>query len=173
MNGKAQRLGRIEAEMQRVLSTLVSREVRDPRVGNVTITTVSVAPDMSTARVYFVPFAMNPHPDAWRVLAQTGHALVLKRDAHTLEVIVPENRALFPAGEADLFRSEDAPLVKGDVVEVPGLRVEILGTGQFGPRHARYTFEANVDDIAWFTDDREAIRGAELPPMGMGAPFDP
>ena len=38
MSAKSQRLGRIEGEMQRVLSTLVSREVRDPRVGNVTIT---------------------------------------------------------------------------------------------------------------------------------------
>ena len=33
--------------MQRVLSTLLSREVKDPRVGNVTVTAVNVAPDMS------------------------------------------------------------------------------------------------------------------------------
>ena len=33
-----------------------SREVRDPRVGNVTLTAVTVAPDLSSARVYFVPF---------------------------------------------------------------------------------------------------------------------
>jgi len=62
MSGKAQRLGRIEAEMQRVLSTLVSREVRDPRVGNVTFTSVSVAPDMSTARIWFVPFGDKHTP---------------------------------------------------------------------------------------------------------------
>ncbi len=48
MNAKSQRLARIEGEMQRVLSTLVSREVRDPRVGNVTLTAMNVAPDMST-----------------------------------------------------------------------------------------------------------------------------
>jgi ribosome-binding factor A len=47
--------------MQRVLSTLVSREVRDPRVGNITLTSVSVAPDMSTARIWFVPFG-DKHP---------------------------------------------------------------------------------------------------------------
>ena len=63
MSAKSQRLGRIEGEMQRVLSTLVSREVRDPRVGNVTITTVSVAPDMSTARIFFVPFASKHTPE--------------------------------------------------------------------------------------------------------------
>jgi ribosome-binding factor A len=48
---------RIESEIQRVLAGLIAREVKDPRVGNVTITAVSVAPDMGTARVYFTPFA--------------------------------------------------------------------------------------------------------------------
>ena len=33
------------------------REVKDPRVGNVTITAVELAQDLSTARVFFVPFA--------------------------------------------------------------------------------------------------------------------
>jgi ribosome-binding factor A len=60
---KTQRLARIEGEMQRVLSTLVSREVRDPRVGNVTITAVSVAPDMSTARIWFMPFGDKHTPE--------------------------------------------------------------------------------------------------------------
>lgn len=62
MSAKSQRLARIEGEMQRVLSTLVSREVRDPRVGNVTFTAVSVAPDLSTARVYFMPFGDKHSP---------------------------------------------------------------------------------------------------------------
>ncbi|HYB65847.1 MAG TPA: 30S ribosome-binding factor RbfA [Steroidobacteraceae bacterium] len=53
---------RIESEIQRVLAALIAREVKDPRVGNVTITAVQVAPDMGTARVYFTPFAARePH----------------------------------------------------------------------------------------------------------------
>jgi ribosome-binding factor A len=52
---------RIESEIQRVLAALIAREVKDPRVGNVTITAVSVARDMGTARVFFTPFA-SPHP---------------------------------------------------------------------------------------------------------------
>ncbi len=63
MSAKSQRLARIEGEMQRVLSTLISREVRDPRVGNVTITAVNVAPDLSTARIFFVPFGAQHAPD--------------------------------------------------------------------------------------------------------------
>ena len=43
--------------MQRVLAELISREVKDPRVGNVTITGVEVANDLATAKIFFVPFA--------------------------------------------------------------------------------------------------------------------
>ncbi|HYX74473.1 MAG TPA: 30S ribosome-binding factor RbfA [Steroidobacteraceae bacterium] len=55
------RTRRIESEIQRVLASLITREVKDPRVGNVTITAVSVAPDMGSARVFFIPFA-SLHP---------------------------------------------------------------------------------------------------------------
>ncbi len=58
MAGSARR-SRIQAELQRVLADLIAREVRDPRVGNVTITAVEVAADMSYARVFFVPFAKD------------------------------------------------------------------------------------------------------------------
>jgi ribosome-binding factor A len=50
--------------MQRVLASLIAREVKDPRVGPVTITQVQLAADMGTARVYFVPFGeQGSHPE--------------------------------------------------------------------------------------------------------------
>jgi ribosome-binding factor A len=67
------RVRRIESEIQRVLSELIAREVKDPRVGNVTITSVSVAADMGTARVYFTPFAsLHPHEEARMGLTHAG-----------------------------------------------------------------------------------------------------
>jgi len=51
------RTHRLESEIQRVLAALIAREVKDPRVGNVTITAVSMAADMGSARVFFTPFA--------------------------------------------------------------------------------------------------------------------
>jgi ribosome-binding factor A len=57
---------RIESEIQRVLAALIAREVKDPRVGNVTITSVRVATDMGTARVYFTPFASREPPEQVR-----------------------------------------------------------------------------------------------------------
>jgi ribosome-binding factor A len=63
MAGKSSRTLRIEAELQRVVAELIRREVRDPRVGQVTITAVSAAADMSVVRVLFVPFGSG-HPPA-------------------------------------------------------------------------------------------------------------
>ena len=57
------RTQRIESEIQRVLAALIAREVKDPRVGNVTITGVSVASDMGSARVFFTPFASRNPPE--------------------------------------------------------------------------------------------------------------
>ena len=39
--------------IQRELSDLLRRDVRDPHVGMVTLTSVDVAPDLSHAKVYF------------------------------------------------------------------------------------------------------------------------
>ena len=52
---------RIASELQRVLAELITREVKDPRVGNVTITSVALSADMGLARVFFAPFA-SQHP---------------------------------------------------------------------------------------------------------------
>jgi len=60
------RTQRIEAEIQRVLAALIAREVKDPRVGNVTITAVSLAADMGSARVFFTPFASRHDPEEVR-----------------------------------------------------------------------------------------------------------
>jgi len=48
--GRPQKLG---DQIQRELSDLLARELRDPRVGMVTITSVDVSPDFSHAKVFF------------------------------------------------------------------------------------------------------------------------
>jgi ribosome-binding factor A len=51
--GRPQRLG---DQIQRELSDLLQRELRDPRVAMVTITAVDVSPDFSHAKVLFTIF---------------------------------------------------------------------------------------------------------------------
>ena len=64
-----QRSRRVEEQIQRLLAELVRREVKDPRVGPVTITAVEVSRDLSHAKVYFLPF------DAKRPATEVGAAL--------------------------------------------------------------------------------------------------
>jgi ribosome-binding factor A len=49
----AQRLRRVEGEIQRELSDIVRGELKDPRVGMVTFTGVEVSPDLAHAKVFF------------------------------------------------------------------------------------------------------------------------
>jgi ribosome-binding factor A len=58
-NPRAKRLGE---QIQRELTELLRRDVKDERIGNVTITAVNVSGDLRTARVYYLVFG-NEGPD--------------------------------------------------------------------------------------------------------------
>jgi ribosome-binding factor A len=57
--GRPQKLG---DQIQREVSDLL-REVRDPRVGMITITSVDVSPDLSHAKVFFTLFEKDKLED--------------------------------------------------------------------------------------------------------------
>lgn len=63
---------RVEEQLKRLLSELVRREIKDPRVGLITITAVEVSRDLTHARVFFTPFAGLG--DAGAALAALRHA---------------------------------------------------------------------------------------------------
>ena len=52
----SRRVARVADALQAALAGLVQRELKDPRVGMVTITRVDVSPDLRNARVYFSRF---------------------------------------------------------------------------------------------------------------------
>ena len=58
------RARRVEEQLKRLLSEQIRREVKDPRVGLITVTAVEVSRDLSHATVYFTPFAGLGDPAA-------------------------------------------------------------------------------------------------------------
>jgi ribosome-binding factor A len=65
-NPRARRLGE---QIQRELVEMLRRDVKDERIGNVTITAVSVGGDLRTARVYYLVFGKDgPDPKVQRGL---------------------------------------------------------------------------------------------------------
>jgi ribosome-binding factor A len=49
---KQQRMQRIDHEIQRVLGTLISQELKDPRLGFTTVTRVEITQDLKHAKVF-------------------------------------------------------------------------------------------------------------------------
>jgi ribosome-binding factor A len=56
------RARRVEDQLQRLLVDLIRREVKDPRLGPVSITAVELTDDLSHARVYVTPFGGQGDP---------------------------------------------------------------------------------------------------------------
>ena len=85
------RAARIADQIQRDLSELIRLEVKDPRVGMVTITAVEVSRDLSHARVFVTSLAdQAAMQDSLRALHHAA-GFLRSRLAHTLSLrTVPE-----------------------------------------------------------------------------------
>jgi len=69
----SQRAQRVGDQIQRELAQLLRDEVKDPRVGRITLTGVEVSADLSHAKVYFTHLAGREHADeAVRALQHTA-----------------------------------------------------------------------------------------------------
>jgi ribosome-binding factor A len=93
---KGTRTLRIAELLQRELSLLIAREVSDPRVGRLTITSVDVAPDMSHAKVFFTH--LSGVGDAPQTVSGLNHAAGFLRNALKGRVqlrVIPELRFVY------------------------------------------------------------------------------
>ena len=72
MSHEFARAERIGAEMRRLLAILVHDELRDPRVGMVTIQEVRVARDLAHAKVYYTCLDEAKAAETGRILRQSS-----------------------------------------------------------------------------------------------------
>jgi ribosome-binding factor A len=87
--GRPQRLGDL---MQRDLSELIRLELRDPRVGMITITSVDVSSDMSHAKVFFTILEKDKLEDTLRGLKRSAGFLRAQLAKRTSMYTTPELR---------------------------------------------------------------------------------
>lgn len=68
------RAKRVGQQIQRALSELIRRELRDPRLGMITLTDVRMSPDLGYAKVYYSVLGADPHL-AQEILTQAADIL--------------------------------------------------------------------------------------------------
>lgn len=81
--------------IQKELSDLLRREVRDPGIGMLTITSVDVSPDLSHAKVYFTILEKEKQQDTVRAL-QRASGYLRSQIAHRIKLYTtPELRFMY------------------------------------------------------------------------------
>ena len=87
--GRPQRLGDL---IQRELAGLIRLELRDPRVGMLTLTAVDVSPDMSHAKVFFTLLQKENLPETLEGLKRSAGFLRSQLARRVSMYTIPELR---------------------------------------------------------------------------------
>ncbi len=78
---------RINGEVQKVLSTLISREIKDPRINPMTsVVSVEVSPDLKTARVFISVLGDEESKEATRKGLKSAASFMRGQLAKTLNL---------------------------------------------------------------------------------------
>jgi len=119
---KPNRAYQIADQIQRDLAELIAREVKDPRVGMVTLNAVEVTPDYAHAKVYFSVLTGDAEQSAEGLNHAAGHlrAILFKRlHIHTVPTLhfifdrtterAADMNALIAKAVASRSKDEDQP----------------------------------------------------------------
>jgi ribosome-binding factor A len=90
--GRPQRLGDL---IQREVSDLIRLEVRDPRVGMITITSVDVSPDMTHAKIFFTVLEKDNLQDTLEGLKRSAGFLRAQLAKRVQMYTTPELRFVY------------------------------------------------------------------------------
>jgi ribosome-binding factor A len=91
-SGRPQKLGDL---IQREVSDLIRLEVRDPRVGMITITSVDVSPDMTHAKIFFTVLEKDKLQDTLAGLKRSAGFLRAQLAKRVQMYTTPELRFLY------------------------------------------------------------------------------
>jgi ribosome-binding factor A len=75
----SERMRRVDEAMREVLSDVLSHELKDPRVGFVTVTDVKTSPDLRHARVYVGVLGDEAEVDATLQGLRSAHGFLQRR----------------------------------------------------------------------------------------------
>jgi ribosome-binding factor A len=80
------RMRRVDEAMREVLSDAVASDLKDPRIGFVTVTDVKTSPDLRHARVYVSVLGNQAEREATMAGLQSAHGVLQRRVASELRL---------------------------------------------------------------------------------------
>ncbi len=83
---KSERLRRVDEAVREVLSEAVTKDIKDPRVGFVTVTAVQTSPDLRTARVFISVLGDQPVRERSLAGLRSAHGFLQRRVAAELRI---------------------------------------------------------------------------------------
>jgi ribosome-binding factor A len=81
-----ERMRRVDEAMREVLSGAITSEIKDPRVGFVTVTAVQTSPDLRHARVFVSVLGDDPHRRRSMDGLESAHGFLQRRVASELRL---------------------------------------------------------------------------------------
>ena len=105
MKKTSQRAARVADQIQREIVQILREQVKDPRVGPITVTAVEVSPDLSHAKIYFSQLAGREHAKEAVEALQHAAGYVRRELSHRLRLRL---------GVAHLLPVHRDPLGTGD-----------------------------------------------------------
>ena len=82
----SERMRRVDAAMRHVIGDAVAHDLKDPRVGFVTVTDVETSPDLRHARVYVSVLGTPEEQEASLSGLQSAHGVLQRRIARELRL---------------------------------------------------------------------------------------
>jgi ribosome-binding factor A len=77
---------RVDEAMRAVLSDAISKDLKDPRVGFITVTGVKTSPDLRHARVYVSVLGDDAEREASLAVLQAAQGFLQSRVSHSLRL---------------------------------------------------------------------------------------
>jgi ribosome-binding factor A len=112
------RIERVNAVIKEILSEIVLRDVKDPRVGLVTVTGVNTAADLSAARVFFSVMGDEAQRQITLKILRGASGYMRHTIARELDVkVAPELRWVYDDSLDRAFRIEQALQEAGGATE--------------------------------------------------------
>jgi ribosome-binding factor A len=82
----AARMRRVDEAVRQVLADALAHELKDPRIGFVTVTDVNTSPDLRHARVYVTVLGRHQQREATLDGLRSAHGYLQQRIAHELNL---------------------------------------------------------------------------------------